>query len=659
MFRSIILSVMLLCASVSFLYAQVNQEWVARYNGPISSDDVAVDVAVDNSGNVYVTGYSASILGQPYNYDYLTIKYNSAGIQQWAARYNGPGNSEDKATTIAIDSDGNVYVTGWSIGSGTQTDYTTVKYNTTGHQLWVARYNGPGNAEDRANSLGLDNDGNVYVAGASWGGSGTNLDYATIKYDTNGNQLWVARYNGPGNLNDEASSLALDNHGNVYVTGKSTGGLPYPSYDYATIKYDASGNQLWVARGDDGLTECANSIAVDRNGNVYVTGDGSHDYATVKYNTSGIQQWMARYVTINWDIAYFLVVDGEGNVYVSGSSGTVKYNSVGVQQWVVSIGSGYANSMALDVYGNVYIASQEGSPLTNYNTFKYNNSGIQQWEMNYIGPSNGDVAVAIAIDNSNDVYVTGFSQGIGTNADYATIKYHQTPFPVVSINLTPINPPIIIPAEGGWFTYDINAHNDTTVAQTFQLWNKIRDANNVYTQVFGPITRTVQGSGNPIRTLMQTISGSQPAGNYLYISYVGLYSWVIVDSSFFPFTKSALSDGGAWVGETTCTGDFFEEYGENGDVDVRATHASPLHPNISPNPFNPTTTIRFDLQQPAQVTLEVFDINGRVVGDQHVEPLQAGSHEIQFDGSGLPSGVYIYRLTAGVTSANGKMVLLK
>ncbi|MCX6639373.1 MAG: T9SS type A sorting domain-containing protein [bacterium] len=69
------------------------------------------------------------------------------------------------------------------------------------------------------------------------------------------------------------------------------------------------------------------------------------------------------------------------------------------------------------------------------------------------------------------------------------------------------------------------------------------------------------------------------------------------------------------------------------------------------------------MPQAAQVTLEVFDVNGRVVWVQHVEPLQewypAGSHEIQFDGSGLPSGVYIYRLTAGATSTSGKMVLLK
>ncbi len=95
---------------------------------------------------------------------------------------------------------------------------------------------------------------------------------------------------------------------------------------------------------------------------------------------------------------------------------------------------------------------------------------------------------------------------------------------------------------------------------------------------------------------------------------------------------------------------------------VPASH--PLFTGVSPNPFNPATVIRFDLPQAAQVTLEVFDVNGRNVGAQHAMPLQdtrylAGSHEITFDGSGLPSGVYLYRLTAGKYAASGKMVLLK
>src|SRR4029434_9895328 len=94
---------------------------------------------------------------------YATVKYDSFGQEQWVARYNGPGNSDDSANSIAIDSAGNVYVTGTSFGSGIDYDYATVKYDSFGQEQWVARYNGPGNSDDSANSIAIDSAGNVYV----------------------------------------------------------------------------------------------------------------------------------------------------------------------------------------------------------------------------------------------------------------------------------------------------------------------------------------------------------------------------------------------------------------------------------------------------------------------------------------------------------------
>jgi hypothetical protein len=79
-------------------------------------------------------------------------------------------------------------------------------------------------------------------------GSGTGFEYATVKYNSAGHQQWVARYNGPANLNDYAGPIALDTSGTAYVTGSTAFGVG-SRYDYATVKYDASGNQLWVARG--------------------------------------------------------------------------------------------------------------------------------------------------------------------------------------------------------------------------------------------------------------------------------------------------------------------------------------------------------------------------------------------------------------------------
>ena len=99
--------------------------WTNFYNGPGNGDDRALAVALDGSGNVVVTGFSTGIGS---GYDYATIKYSSAGVPLWTNRYNGPGNSDDYAWTMAVDHSGNVIVTGWSPGSGGVDDYATVKY---------------------------------------------------------------------------------------------------------------------------------------------------------------------------------------------------------------------------------------------------------------------------------------------------------------------------------------------------------------------------------------------------------------------------------------------------------------------------------------------------------------------------------------------------
>ena len=113
-------------------------------------------------------------------------------------------------------------------------DFATVKYYPNGDTAWVRRYNGPGNGDDYARSIVIDGCSNVYVTGGSWG-SGTDYDYATIKYYPNGDIAWVTRYNGPGDSTDWAFAIAVDDLGNVYVTGSSYGSLT--DQDYATIKY--------------------------------------------------------------------------------------------------------------------------------------------------------------------------------------------------------------------------------------------------------------------------------------------------------------------------------------------------------------------------------------------------------------------------------------
>ena len=337
-------------AAASPSYSQATQEWVQTYNGTGNGLDISFSVVVDNLGNVYVAGNSP---GDTSANDITTIKYDSAGQQQWVQRYNGPGNSDDGTNgtnAIAVDDSGNVYVAGWSAGAE-NTDYVVIKYNSNGDQQWAQRYNGPGNDYDAPYGIALDSSGNVYVTGTSTG-DGTGFDYTTIKYDNDGQQQWVKGYNGTGNSYDAALALAVDDSGNVYVTGTSTAqnGLG----DCVTIKYDTDGNQQWAKTYDGAANgnDYGNSVTVDTSGNVYVTGSSAgaktgQDYLTIKYDSSGQQLWASTYSSPknNWDEGRSIGLDGSGNVYVTGvleyseggSSddwGTIKYNSSGVEQWV-------------------------------------------------------------------------------------------------------------------------------------------------------------------------------------------------------------------------------------------------------------------------------------------------------------------------------------
>jgi hypothetical protein len=369
----------------------VQEAWVARYNGPNNGGDSAQAMAIDSSGNVYVTGGSAVSDPTP---DYATVKYDSTGQQQWVAYYNGPDNNADFAEAIAVDASGNVYVTGESNGSGTFTDYATIKYNSSGEQQWVARYDGPAHDYERASAVAVDGSGNVYVTGWSEG-TGSGSDYATIKYDSAGQEQWVARYNGPGNGEDFARAIAVDDSGNVYVTGESPGSGT--ATDYATIKYSPSGQEEWVARynGTGNGNDAASAIAVDGSGNVYVTGASlgsgtNSDCLTIKYDSAGHEQWVARY-------------NGPGN------------------------NSEEASAIAIDNSGNVYVTGAGGDPSTNpeyYLTIKYDSAGQEQWVATYSGSQNGyHFAHAIAIDGSANVYITGSSAGSNFSSDYATVKY--------------------------------------------------------------------------------------------------------------------------------------------------------------------------------------------------------------------------------------------
>lgn len=314
---------------IKYRVSDGQQVWARTY-GNLLGDDKATGIVIDGQNNPVITGASQNFLLILTPYDYATVKYDQNGNQLWAGRYNGTGNNEDKPTGITADALNNIIVTGGSIGSGSNVDFATVKYNSSGTQQWVQRYNGPGNNEDRAYAIVVDNSDNIIVTGESIG-SGSNYDYSTIKYNSSGSQQWVQRYNGPGNNEDRAYAIVVDNSDNIIVTGYSRSGVTAASEDYATVKYNNTGTQQWVSRynGTGSNQDRAYAIIVDNSDNIYVTGSsrstgsaGSEDYTTLKYTVSGSQSWVTRYdgTGSNEDRVYAIVVDNSDNIYITGSS---------------------------------------------------------------------------------------------------------------------------------------------------------------------------------------------------------------------------------------------------------------------------------------------------------------------------------------------------
>jgi hypothetical protein len=225
--------------------------------------------------------------------------------------------------------------------------------------------------------------------------------------------------------------------------------------------------------------------------------------------------------------------------------------------------------------------------------------------------------------------------------------------PNITITMTPVNPPIIIPAGGGSFSYNATISNNENSSQTCGVWVMVTLPNgNPYGPVLGPITLTLPAGLSITRNRSQSVPASAPPGNYTYTGNVGSYPSTIYDSDSFPFTKST-TDGGALVGEWTNSGESFEA-----GLNLSAPAEFRLLGNY-PNPFNPATRIRYTLPAADHVRIAVYDIRGDEVSILQDGYQNAGLHEVVFDGSLSASGIYLYRLETGGAAATGKMILMK
>ncbi len=463
---------------VSSALAQPSEEWVQIYDSPDGDDDEGWAMAVDDAGDVYVTGYSTNSEG----YDqWHTIKYDTNGVEQWTANHSGTGSDDDYAYAIVVDANGNVYVTGSAVNAATGTDMVSIKYDSNGVEQWVAVYSGSGTYSDEGYDIAVDGSGNVYVTGYSRNTNGDH-DCATIMYDASGIEQWVSIYDGTGNGRDRGTALVVDGSNNVFVSGSTQNALG--NRDGLTIMYDSTGTEEWVHTygGDYNGWDSYKGITLDGLGNVVVVGSteftiNHFQCLTVQINSSGVVQWTTIYDGVEDEGASgdCIASDGLGNTYVGGDSRslvtgldfcTIKYDSSGVSQWVATYNGpadGHENvyAIALDGFGNVYVTGNVETPSTDHDwaTVMYDSQGVEQWTVTYNGDADDyDRPYALAADGSGNLFVTGYSYDASGYLNCVTIKYaldtvgteegyidpeqNNTPQPVVGLSVfpNPFNP---------------------------------------------------------------------------------------------------------------------------------------------------------------------------------------------------------------------------
>ncbi len=384
--------------------AQIKPVWVV--NSPNYQFSL---LEIDDNKNVFVVAQTTI------PFEYFVQKYDSSGSLLWSSIFKDPLKPYIFPRDMAVDINGNVVVAGSVEDPWTSADFYTVKYDSLGTQLWARSYTNPAlNGDDEPIGLDIDNQGNIYVVGTSLGNSPPwpnpaswdYYDYLTIKYSSTGVEEWVRIFHTPGGASDYLNDMAVDENGNVYVTGSCVNidsvdhvnGIWWTHGVIKTIKYNTAGSQQWIQEYDHG-TLFDKSIAIDVFGNVVVTGAKGDDVLLIKYSPSGAVEWVNISNENSFRFGDDIKTDNQGNIYVLVYSGLVdavdyeliKYDSAGIQQWSNMIPNIYlgridftnSSNLIIDNSNNIFVhgySRPEGSEIEG-GIIKFDSAGNKKWEL--------------------------------------------------------------------------------------------------------------------------------------------------------------------------------------------------------------------------------------------------------------------------------------
>jgi len=531
--------------------------------GGTGTDD-GYGIAVDSSDNIYLTGWSTATWGSPVRdftggQDAFVAKLNNSGALQWNTFLGGDGT--DAGYGVAVDSSDNIYLTGWSDttwGSPVR-DFTggqdafVAKLNNSGALQWNTFLGGTG-IWNVGYGIAVDSSGNIYLTGWSdttWGSPVRDFSgiYAAFvaKLDKNGVLQWNSFLNGTGV--SHSYGIAVDSSGNTYVTGDSTGtwGEDSPvmafsgSQDAFVAKLDGSGNLLWYTFLGTGTSE-GYGIAMDPSGNICVTGDSSWTWGSPGRAYTGFQDAFVAKLdgsgnllgnaflggTMGEDYGSGIAVDKNGNVYAAGwsdrtwgdSPSPVRAYSAALDAFVAATQAIALQLMSLSVspasgtYGGG--AVDLSATLTSYGA-KLSNEPISF-------SVNGGASVIANTDSSGVATVTGFSIAGLAPGQYpiSASFYGDANYPpcvgtgILTVAQTPTS--LTAADAGAWFIAQHTQPVNLTATVTLPAGMTAT----------GSVTFTVLGQSvsgvlyNNIATAIYTLPANTPVGSYIIsASYPG------------------------------------------------------------------------------------------------------------------------------------------
>ena len=312
-----------------------SEEWDQMWG--TSSDDYGRAVAVDDDNNIYLAGYTGSFAVG--NMDALIVKFDLMGNLIWNRTWGGY--FEDQCMSVATYGNNTIYITGFTNSFGSiSDDIFLVKYDSLGNQIWNQTWGG--SASDITFDVAVDVNDNIYLTGRTDSFGLPEEDVFLVKYNSSGNKLWNRSWGG--SFLDFGYGVAVDGNNNIYSTGftMSFGTVGVPNA--FLVKYDSAGYKIWNLTWGGSANDFAYDVVVDSNNSIYITGytwsfgtAGNPNAFLVKYDSLGNQIWNRTWDNSDFDGGESVTVDYNNNIYITGFTGTltflVKYDSLGNEIW--------------------------------------------------------------------------------------------------------------------------------------------------------------------------------------------------------------------------------------------------------------------------------------------------------------------------------------